>query len=193
MVMGAKWSIPPALLALGLFIKTDKITVGPHGMQTHFSIPISVTQVDFSQYAEETTTQSRSDMVKGMVGEWGNRGNTHHVIGIAGGVDNSPTLEAFLQTGEPNAKFPSGGEWLHYTRNQSERDALNKLDDERKELGYRLIKVCQYGHVDNTDGIEVLALIYALRYAERLSQETYDQILGAHHYAHKRDYWWRNL
>ena len=188
----SKWLKKNKLLAIGaasslaLLIKTENMTVGPAGMRKELRIPMNqFPNIHYGYYAEQTPTQQRDQMFKPWISEWGNMNNTEYVIPISGPTVNSPSLESLLQT-EWSMSYPSAGEWYG-------PGTVNFLNKDRKEVGHQYIELAKYGWVSQDGDYDLLAMIYALRYAESVDIVSEKAALEAAYNQgiKKKDYWWR--
>ena len=186
--MSAKWSIPPALLALGLFIKTTP--VGPGGKRTELLLPASTGgSIDYSDVATATSTQPTAEMALGLNSRHLNADNTHYVVPLR--TQKVPTTLVLSDTieGIYDVRDATGG--TQYSPSVSRR----------KAIGRRILRAIEYGWMSgtakySTPDEDLLLILIGLSQAELIRDDVMGELEAAMDVIEKDmepDYWWRNL
>ena len=189
MVMGKKISIPIALLAAGLLIKTTP--VGPGGKRTELLLPVSTGGwVNFSDVATATSTQPTDEMAYGLNSRHLNADNTHYAVPLRTQQAPRTIVLSDVVEGFYDIVYASSG-GTHYSPSVSRR----------KALGRRMLRAIEYGWMSgtakySTPDEDLLGILIGLQQAEVFRDDIMGEIETAMSVIEKEmepDYWWRNL
>jgi hypothetical protein len=184
MVMSAKWSIPPALLALGLLIKTTP--VGPGGKRTELLLPASTEgRIDFSDVATATPNQGSTVFI--LNSRHLNADNTHYVVPLrTQKVPRTLVLSDTIEAIDVNEELVP---------------QYSPSDSRRKAVGRRLLRAIEYGWMSgtakySTPDEDLLLILIGLSQAVIIRDDVMGELEAAMSSVEKEmepDYWWRNL
>ena len=178
-MMSKKVSIPIALLALGLLIKTTP--VGPGGKRSELLLPVSTQGwVNYSKFATATSTQPSGEMAFGLNDRLLNADNTHYVVPLRPMV--SSMIESIYDITDA-----TGG--TYYSPSVSRR----------KAVGRRLLRAAENGWLSDTAEYsmpdeDLLGIFTGLQQAEIFRADIITHLedaMDAIEKDMKPDYWWR--